>query len=77
MMNHDGDCDDDDDDDDYDGCGGGVGGEDNDDDNDNALCQRPSWGVDGKPPGICIETFANSTYPGLIFFHCPSPGSII
>ena len=35
------------------------------------LCtyQRPSRGVDpGEPRGICTKTFANSTYPGPIFF---------
>ena len=42
--------------------------------------QRPSREVDRgePPPGICTKTFANSTYPGHIFFgeksyHYPSP----
>ena len=43
------------------------------------LCtyQRPSRGVDpGEPPGICTKTFANSTYPGPIFFHKKLPMSL-
>ena len=34
----------------------------------------------GEPSGICTKTFANSTYPGPIFFHkkattVPPPGA--
>ena len=34
-------------------------------------------GVDPEePPGICTKTFANSTYPGPIFFHKKLPLSL-